>query len=144
MPRPTQPNTTTLTPALRTAEGVQLMVDLFECRGERQWLEQADNLRLACQAMVLAVGLTTVAVQFHQFEPVGVTGVVLLAESHLAIHTWPEHDFVSIDLYVCNFSADNSAKAEQLVQDLIVLFGSQAPNIQRAQRGRLPIAAMTS
>jgi spermidine synthase len=41
----------------------------------------------------------------------GVTGTVLLAESHLAIHTWPETGSVTIDVYVCNFSADNSGKA---------------------------------
>ena len=47
-----------------------------------------------------------------QFEPQGVTGTVLLAESHLAIHTWPEHGFVTIDVYVCNLATDNSDKGE--------------------------------
>ena len=46
--------------------------------------------------------MTVVGDSFHQFEPQGVTGTVLLAESHLAIHTWPEQGFVTIDVYVCN------------------------------------------
>lgn len=43
---------------------------------------------------------------------------MLLAESHLAIHTWPEHGFVTVDVYVCNLASDNSAKAEQLFRSL--------------------------
>jgi spermidine synthase len=48
-----------------------------------------------------------------------VTGTVLLAESHLAIHTWPETGSVTIDVYVCNFSADNSGKARRLMEGVI-------------------------
>ena len=60
-------------------------------------------------------GLTIVGDSFHQFAPQGVTGTVLLAESHLAIHTWPEHGFVTVDVYVCNLATDNTAKAERAV-----------------------------
>ena len=59
-------------------------------------------------------GLTVVGDSFFQFEPQGVTGTVLLAESHLAIHTWPEAGFVTVDVYVCNLTTDNTAKAERL------------------------------
>ena len=62
-------------------------------------------------------GLAPVGELFHRFppapgsdEPAGITGVVLLAESHLAVHTWPELGAVTLDVYVCNFGADNSAK----------------------------------
>src|SRR5258708_12733948 len=72
--------------------------------------------------MVEAVGLTTVGVSFHQFEGCGFTGCVVLAESHLAIHTWPERQGLTLDVYVCNYSADNSAKARTLLGLLIDYF----------------------
>jgi spermidine synthase/S-adenosylmethionine decarboxylase len=57
-----------------------------------------------------------VAEAFHGFGteelPAGATGAVVLAESHLAVHTWPELAAVTIDIYVCNFSQDNRAAAE--------------------------------
>lgn len=117
-------------------EGIQIMADLFDCQTDFQLLQQLEPVRLACIEAVQAAGLSMVGERFHQFEPVGVTGVILLAESHVAIHTWPEHRFVSLDIYVCHFSADNSAKAEQLLQDLIQLFDSKQPNIYRQVRGR--------
>ena len=117
-------------------EGIQIMADLFDCQADLYLLQQLEPVRLACIEAVQAVGLSMVGERFHQFEPVGVTGVMLLAESHVAIHTWPEQRFVSVDIYVCHFSADNTSKAEQLLQDLIQLFDSKHPSIIRQTRGR--------
>src|SRR5258708_36949542 len=72
--------------------------------------------------MVEAVGLTTVGVSFHQFEGCGFTGCVVLGESHLAIHTWPERQGLTLDVYVCNYSADNSAKARGLFDTIVGYF----------------------
>src|SRR6185436_283970 len=69
--------------------------------------------------MVAASGLTTMDATFHQFEGSGFTGTVVLAESHLAIHTWPERQGLTLDVYVCNFSADNSLKARRLFDRLV-------------------------
>ena len=74
--------------------------------------------------------------------PAGITGVVLLAESHLAVHTWPELGAVTLDVYVCNFGADNSAKAEGLMQALLAAWQPASVDRQRLQRGRgLPPSA---
>jgi len=62
---------------------------------------------------------------------------VLLAESHLAVHTWPERRGVTLDVYVCNFSADNSDKAEQLFDTLLMAFRPQQHVVNRIQRGDL-------
>ena len=75
----------------------------------------------ALGALTREAGLTLVDENYftfpsHQGEPGGVTGAVLLAESHLAIHTWPERAGVTLDVYVCNFSTDNSGKAEALMR----------------------------
>jgi S-adenosylmethionine/arginine decarboxylase-like enzyme len=55
-------------------------------------------------------------------QPAGVTGTVVLAESHLAIHTWPEIGAVTLDVYVCNFSGDNSNRAHALFDEVIARF----------------------
>ena len=71
----------------------------------------------------------------------GVTGVVLLAESHLAVHTWPELGAVTLDVYVCNFGADNSTRAELLMRALLAALQPSAVDRQRLERGRcLPAA----
>ena len=67
--------------------------------------------------------------------PGGVTATVLLAESHLCVHTWPEQMGVTVDVYVCNFGADHSAKAHALMDALIVLFAPRDVLRQALQRG---------
>jgi S-adenosylmethionine decarboxylase proenzyme len=89
-------------------------------------MRSTDALAALCRHAVTRSGLTGVAELFHRFSPEdaqsGITGVVLLAESHLAVHTWPELGGVTLDVYVCNFGADNSAKAEALLAALIQSF----------------------
>jgi S-adenosylmethionine decarboxylase len=65
----------------------------------------------------------------------GVTGVVLVAESHLAVHTWPELSAVTLDVYVCNIGADNSALAHQVLNELIAAFAPQQVERHVLQRG---------
>jgi S-adenosylmethionine/arginine decarboxylase-like enzyme len=64
-----------------------------------------------------------------------VTGTVLLAESHLAIHTWPELGSLTIDVYVCNFTEDNTAKADELFAGLKSFFRPKRARFQRIERG---------
>lgn len=61
--------------------------------------------------------------------------MLLLAESHLAIHTWPERAAVTLDVYACNFITDNSAKVEQLTHELTVLFAPEQTQTKRIIRG---------
>ena len=100
----------------------------------------APELAGLCRRAVADAGLTIVDEKFFTFpdyqgEPGGVTGAVLLAESHLALHTWPERSGVTLDVYVCNFSTDNSAKAESLMDALIVAFAPTLQNTNRILRG---------
>jgi spermidine synthase len=92
---------------------------------------QAHALRLAT-----SVNLTVVGAHFHTFADAGgVTGLVLLAESHLAIHTWPELNAVTLDVYVCNFRDDNSGKARALMAALIAVFAPATSHQHALQRG---------
>ena len=83
-------------------DGIHLLGEWYDCPAHTPEFTRADALRALCLAAVADAQLTLVGECFHQFEPQGVTGTVLLAESHLAIHTWPENGFVTIDVYVCN------------------------------------------
>jgi len=85
-------------------------------------LTDAAALRHFCHDSINRAGLTILGDLFHEFDGGGVTGTVVLAESHLAIHTWPELQSVTLDVYVCNYTQDNSAKARQVVTDLMDLY----------------------
>jgi spermidine synthase len=101
--------------------GLHLIGDLTGCRCDPQLLLEGAAFKARCLDMVTAAGLATMDATFHQFEGSGFTGTVVLAESHLAIHTWPERQGLTLDVYVCNYSADNSAKARKLF-DLIAAY----------------------
>ncbi|MBL8311378.1 MAG: adenosylmethionine decarboxylase [Burkholderiales bacterium] len=108
-------------------QGLHLTADLFDCAAARDLLLDRGVLQAACLQRVRAAALTVVGDDFHQFgdvsgQPGGVTGLVLLAESHLAVHTWPELNAVTLDVYVCNFQHDNSSKAQSLIDSLVALF----------------------
>jgi spermidine synthase len=102
--------------------GLHLIGDLTGCRCDPQLLLDGESFRAKCLDMVSAAGLTTMDATFHTFEGGGFTGTVVLAESHLAIHTWPERQGLTLDVYVCNYSADNSVKAKKLFDQLVAHF----------------------
>ena len=117
-------------------QGLHLTGDLSGCRCNAELLCVAGLIEAACVAAVEAAGLTHVNRLFHAFAPgAGVTGVVLLAESHLAVHTWPELASVTLDVYVCNYGSDNSAKAHALFDRLCGLFDPAQIQTRALQRG---------
>jgi S-adenosylmethionine decarboxylase proenzyme len=109
-------------------QGLHLTADLADCRGDAALMTETSALRELCLVAVREAGLTPVGELFHRFEPAGdsrqcgITGVVLLAESHLAVHTWPEIGGATVDAYVCNFGADNSARARALLDRIVAGF----------------------
>jgi S-adenosylmethionine decarboxylase len=96
--------------------GRQVMAELMGC----------DPVLLADHAAVerlmneaaLAAGATIVQSAFHTFNPYGVSGVVIIAESHLAIHTWPEHGYAAVDVFTCGTSVDPGLAVEALAGSL--------------------------
>ena len=127
-------------------QGLHLTADLHHCRCEPAWLLDADRGMAECLQAVRAAGLQAVAQLVHGFEsvaqqPPGYTATVLLAESHLCLHTWPEQQAVTLDVYVCNFSADHSAKAHALMDSLLAMFEPTQVTRHALQRGSLAVAA---
>ena len=119
----------------RQATGLHLIGDLYGCLCDSRLMLDAQHLENFCKERVAEAGLTTVGSLFHSFgEGGGVTGAVVLAESHLALHTWPEDDYVTLDVYVCSYSCDNSAKAERLFAAVMQAFAPADPHLHRVVR----------
>lgn len=122
-------------------QGLHLTADLRGCDAHQPLMLRPEALRALCVESVAAAGLGAVAELFHRFAPApgaaqsGITGVVLLAESHLAVHTWPELGGVTLDVYVCNLGADNSAKARHLMSALCAAFAAESVSLQTLYRG---------
>ncbi len=115
--------------------GTHLLAEWYECDFSMAALGNAQTLRALCLTATQDCGLHAVGDAFHQFQPHGVTGTVLLAESHLAIHTWPEAGFVTLDVYVCNYLADNTHKALKLYAALKAQFQPGRENLSSVRRG---------
>ena len=121
--------------------GLHLIADLKDCRCPARQLLDADWLATFCIDACRRHGVTVVGQLFHSFtsasgQPAGVTGAVVLAESHLAIHTWPELASVTLDVYVCNYSGDNNARARALFAEVIAAFAPAQENVHEIMRGR--------
>ena len=123
-------------------QGLHLTADLRDCHCTLHWLIDAELLGQHCVQLVQTAGLQAVAHLSHTFPitergPSGVTITVLLAESHLCVHTWPEQRAVTLDVYVCNFGVDHSAKAEALMLALLALFEPAHVQQNRVLRGQI-------
>ena len=121
-------------------QGLHLTADLYRCRCDPAWLLDERRLGQWCLQAVAECGLQGVGQLLHRFPdtaqgPGGITATVLLAESHLCIHTWPEQRCVTLDVYVCNFSADHSLKAQALQDSLVALFVPEQVENNRLLRG---------
>lgn len=122
--------------------GIHLLADLHDCSCPLSFLLDAPGLEAFCVTVCERHGLTVVGRFFHQFtdligQAAGVTGTVVLAESHLAIHTWPEICGVTLDVYVCNFSGDNSDCARRLFAEVIAAFHPGVAEKREVARGHL-------
>ncbi len=81
------------------ALGQQLLVEMYGC--DSAILNDVDMIEAHMLQAAEAAGATIVSKTFHHFSPHGVSGVVVIAESHLAIHTWPEFGYAAVDLFTC-------------------------------------------
>jgi len=81
------------------ALGRQIMVEFFDC--DRELLNDERFIGEVMKEAAVRCGATIVETVFHTFNPHGISGVVLIAESHLTIHTWPEYGYAAVDLFTC-------------------------------------------
>jgi S-adenosylmethionine decarboxylase len=94
-------------------------------------VKRVEDIMVAAAKIAKA---TVVGVHFHQFSPFGVSGVVVIAESHLAIHTWPEHAYAAVDIFTCGETLNSELAAQYLVEK----FQSRQPSLMELKRGLIP------
>lgn len=88
--------------------GVHYILEFCGCQNA-ELLKNVDDVDHVLVEAANRGKATVVSHHFHQFEPWGVSGVVILQESHITIHTWPEHGYAAIDVFFCNLSVDMGA-----------------------------------
>jgi S-adenosylmethionine decarboxylase len=120
-----------------SAVGSHVLADLYGI--SRGLLRDGAALEAVLRAAALGAGARVLASHFHSFgADEGVTGVVLLAESHMSIHTWPEQEFAAADIFMCG--------AADAAQALAVLVNALAPvrqNLRTQMRGAAPWPALS-
>lgn len=79
------------------AIGRHLVLEMWGCSN----LNSPDVAEQALHEMIVACNLTLLDLKVYPFSPVGVTGMAIVSESHLVIHTWPEHGYAAVDLFTC-------------------------------------------
>ncbi len=113
--------------------GKHLLLELKDCDG--RVLNDLGFLKGILLMAASEAGATVLGESFHQFEPQGVSGVVIIAESHLFIHTWPQYGYAAVDIFTCG----NSVHPEKAVQMLISKLGAKNHSILEINRGILDI-----
>jgi S-adenosylmethionine decarboxylase proenzyme len=116
-----------------TTVGHHVLVELYDC--ERATTDDPTVVRDALLGAAHAMGATPLAEAFHRFSPQGVSGVVLIAESHLSCHTWPEAGYVAVDIYTCGKIHPRAA-----VEHLTASFRARTHMVQDVVRGLIDFA----
>ncbi len=79
--------------------GKQILVELFDC--DPGCLDGIENVKRALADVADSIGVDVIKSAFHQFSPHGISGVLLIRESHITIHTWPEYRYAAVDVFTC-------------------------------------------
>ncbi|MFH5833897.1 adenosylmethionine decarboxylase [Halalkalibaculum sp. DA3122] len=98
------------------ALGRQILVEYYDCDAEK--LNDVDFIESAFIEATKASKATIITHNFHKFSPHGVSGVIVIAESHVAIHTWPEYKYAAVDIFTCGETIDPWIIQEHLKNSL--------------------------
>ena len=109
--------------------GRHLIVEYADCNNNV--LDDIALLEEYMKESVRQAGATIVKSVFHRYNPQGVSGVVVIAESHISIHTWPEYGYASVDFFTCGESVDPYKAFEYMKEKL----QSQKPHVFELKRG---------
>ncbi len=113
------------------ALGKHLLLELQDC--DKEVLNDISFLRNTLLAAARECGATILGESFHQYSPQGISGIVIIAESHLFIHTWPEYGYAAADIFTCG----NSVQPERAVEILMRELGSKNHSMVEIRRGIL-------
>ncbi len=116
---------------MTTGLGEHYIIELYDC--ENDILNDMSRIKNVLLETAEKAGATIVGERFHQFSPQGVSGVVVVAESHLSIHTWPEHKYAALDFFTCGTGV-NMNTAFMLLKEA---FAPGDMDVRRMTRGLL-------
>ena len=111
------------------ALGRHLLLELFDCDSDA--INNLESVKGALVEAAKRAQATIVDVVFHEFNPFGISGVVVIAESHLSIHTWPEYRYAAVDIFSCGDVLQPDVAANYLVKE----FGAERASVVEMQRG---------
>jgi len=117
-------------PSLGKALGWHWLVDLYRCS---QLPTDPAVLEAILVLAAESAGATVIQSCFHEFSPYGLSGVVVIAESHLAAHTWPEHSAMCLDLFSCS----DKIRAEIAIELIAEKIGAGSIEKRKVVRGNL-------
>ena len=106
-----------------------VLIDLYDC--DHESLLDASKIRDGMLKTAGLMGAEVIGHSFHTFKPWGVSGTVTIAESHLAVHTWPEYNFAAVTFETCGSNMDHPKAYNYLVE----FFGAKNPKITHQKRG---------
>ena len=109
------------------ALGRHLLLELFDCDAEA--LNSLETVKASMVEAAKRAQATIVDVVFHEFNPFGISGVVVIAESHLAIHTWPEYRYAAVDIFSCGDVLQPQTAANYLVEQFRAVPPSAEPAV---------------
>lgn len=113
------------------ALGIHLLVELRDCN--RDVIRNLEKVRDAMVSAAKEAEATIVNESFHEFNPFGISGMVIIAESHLSVHTWPEYGYAAVDIFTCG----DLIKPQEAAAFLIERFESKNPSVVEMKRGML-------
>lgn len=116
--------------------GRHALLDLYDC--DSALLDDLTFLREVFLETCRTMKCTLVKECFHRYAPQGVSGVLVIAESHLSIHTWPEHRYAAIDLFTCG----DPSELARMPALLGAALKSSRSEFRVVDRGLVPAAAM--
>jgi S-adenosylmethionine decarboxylase len=111
------------------ALGRHILLELFDC--DLAVLNDLVKVKEGLVAAAHQAQATIVAAIFHKFNPFGISGVVVISESHLTIHTWPEYRYAAVDIFSCG----DIIKPDMAVSYLVKLFAAERVSVVELQRG---------
>ena len=109
--------------------GTHVLLELRDC--DPQLLDDLAHIRQEMLRAASTVEAHVVGESFHQFTPQGVTGILSIAESHISIHTWPEHGYAAADIFTCG----DQTMPERAAAVMIEALACRDPEITQIRRG---------
>ncbi|MEO1022727.1 MAG: adenosylmethionine decarboxylase [Bacteroidota bacterium] len=111
------------------ALGRQILVEFYDCESGK--LNDVQYIEEAMLGATKKANATIISHNFHKFSPYGVSGVIVIAESHVAIHSWPEYNYAAVDIFTCGETIDPWVIQESLKEAL----GSDNTSSMEMKRG---------